>query len=302
MSGRAVALSLTLSLLALGACGGGDDPPASSSAGAAGTTSGGGAGTHAAGNAGSATAGSAGATTGGTAGATTGGTAGASAGGTAGASAGGTAGSATAGTAGATTAGNAGATAAGNAGSGGGTPPIARCEATCASSADCGTPGAPILSSSHYSCDAGICVWRGCATDLECQDTFHKSNYACDVTTKLCVQTCAGAADCATGGVQIYDADHYSCAAGRCEWKGCKSDGECQQALGKATARCAALPGGQVPTCVPGCATADDCATPGLALYAADHWACESGRCDWKGCGSDAECKDALQKPSYVCK
>jgi len=54
---------------------------------------------------------------------------------------------------------------------------------------------------------------------------------------------------------------------------------------------------GECPTgpnvCVVKCQTAADCPYPGVysgGVYDTDNWACKEGRCQWKGCLSDAEC------------
>jgi len=63
----------------------------------------------------------------------------------------------------------------------------------------------------------------------------------------------------------------------------------------------AADTGPSMPYCQQTCSTPSDCATASAA-YDADNYACESGRCRWKGCNSDAECKSSFSSSAYVCK
>ena len=221
-------------------------------------------------------------------------------------------GATSAGKGGATSAGNAGATSAGSsgataAGAGGATAtPIPVCQVSCTSAADCATAGVPIFSAANYACKAGACAWLGCATDTECQQTFQKAGYACDKPAgqlPSCVPTCSASADCATAGVPIYAADHYTCtASGRCEWGGCKSDVECQETFQKPGYRCGKIAGLKVNSCYQGCNDAADCAIAGAPIYSADHYACNAGRCDWKGCTGDTECQQTFMKSNYVCR
>lgn len=54
-------------------------------------------------------------------------------------------------------------------------------------------------------------------------------------------------------------------------------------------------------TCRPTCTQASDCATPGQPLQDAAHFACNAGRCEWKGCQSDNECTSALRTNNAAC-
>jgi hypothetical protein len=54
------------------------------------------------------------------------------------------------------------------------------------------------------------------------------------------------------------------------------------------------------PACNLVCATAQDCAG-GSGLQDASHFQCTSGRCQWQGCKSKAECTAASQNENYIC-
>lgn len=112
---------------------------------------------------------------------------------------------------------------------------------------------------------------------------------------KQCVRSCARASDCAAPSAQpLWDAGHFACVSGRCEYTGCKSDGECTSTFGTGFV-CEAGPGGQARTCTPVCSTPADCAEPeAQPLYDASHFACVSNRCEYTGCKSDAECGAVL--------
>lgn len=113
-----------------------------------------------------------------------------------------------------------------------------------------------------------------------------------------CWEVCAVAGDCGTG-TAITDADNYECDDGRCRWLGCNSTPECTAAFGTAGYVCAAVAGG-LPTCVPACDVAGDCALVGGGAYDADNYRCTGGACEWTGCNSTAECNELPGGP-YVC-
>lgn len=48
------------------------------------------------------------------------------------------------------------------------------------------------------------------------------------------------------------------------------------------------------------CTTAQDCGVSG-GLQDASHFQCNSGRCQWLGCKSKAECTAAYQKDNFIC-
>jgi hypothetical protein len=114
-----------------------------------------------------------------------------------------------------------------------------------------------------------------------------------------CNLVCATAQDCSKGG-GLDDASHFQCTAGRCQWQGCKSKADCTAAFQSENFVCVKEGGAPVPSCVPTCATAADCAGP-TASDDASHYQCNGGRCQWQGCKSDSECADAFQSPKFVC-
>lgn len=112
---------------------------------------------------------------------------------------------------------------------------IASCVPTCQTAADCAIPGNPLGDAGHFTCNAGKCQWAGCKSTNDCQSALQSSRFVCDkaagATTPTCMPTCATAADCALPGSKLTDAAHYTCRAGRCQWLGCRSTGECTSEL-----------------------------------------------------------------------
>lgn len=49
-----------------------------------------------------------------------------------------------------------------------------------------------------------------------------------------------------------------------------------------------------LPTCLLGCSSPADCTIAGSALYDADNYSCDGGRCRWTGCRTTAECQGAF--------
>jgi len=119
-----------------------------------------------------------------------------------------------------------------------------------------------------------------------------------------CHPTCNTAADCAVPGSALDSASHFTCTGGTCNWQGCQSDAECNADApsGAPHLLCRAGQGAPVPSCVPGCSTAADCATAGAPLADASHFACNAGVCAWQGCKSTAECASALHVQKVVCE
>jgi len=119
-------------------------------------------------------------------------------------------------------------------GTGGSGDTLAVCLPACAQAADCAIPSVPLYDASHYACNDGLCGWTGCQSNVECQSTFQTPDYACadlpGAGIDSCLPTCAVAADCAIGALELYDADHYTCDAGVCRWLGCESNAECAEA------------------------------------------------------------------------
>jgi hypothetical protein len=117
------------------------------------------------------------------------------------------------------------------------------------------------------------------------------------------MHTCTTPADCAVQGASLSDAGHFACNAGTCEWRGCKSTSECAAALHSTKYTCEQPEGADVPTCLPTCRVAADCAVPGSGtLNDASHFACNAGRCEWRGCKSTSECASNLHSANYVCE
>ncbi len=87
----------------------------------------------------------------------------------------------------------------------------------------------------HFACTGGLCQWLGCKSNDECTSALHSAKFACSKPAGAdvagCQETCTKAADCAVAGSTLYDASHFTCAAGMCEWTGCKSASECKTSL-----------------------------------------------------------------------
>lgn len=117
--------------------------------------------------------------------------------------------------------------------------PVPKCLASCKAVSDCAQPNDPTKSADNFSCDGGVCHWRGCQTDEECQAAANSTNVVCDASKGFpqCTQTCMQAADCATDS-KLYDANNFTCEDGLCRWLGCMSDSECQQGLMMMNAVC----------------------------------------------------------------
>jgi hypothetical protein len=119
--------------------------------------------------------------------------------------------------------------------------PLPTCQSTCAAPIDCAT-ATPLTDEDNWDCQANACVYRGCVSDLECQDALQAANYVCadlgGVAT--CVQTCSAPFDCLTP-TPLYDLDNWTCEDDRCVWIGCLSDLECQESLMSPTSVCEGL-------------------------------------------------------------
>lgn len=180
-------------------------------------------------------------------------------------------------------------------------PALPVCVLGCTVAADCATGAAgSITDADNYTCDDGVCAWRGCLSTQECQATFSSPDYVCEqafgAATPTCWPTCDTAGDCALASV-LYDADNYECSGNKCHWTGCNSTTECTTALGSADYTCEERLG--VRNCWPTCTVAADCATAS-APYDADNYACDDGVCAWQGCNSTAECMTIAA--DWVCR
>jgi hypothetical protein len=188
--------------------------------------------------------------------------------------------------------------------SGGG--PARTCRPTCNTPADCATPGQPLQDASHYTCAAGRCAWIGCQSEQECQGALMSHKVTCaevsGAEVQSCVTTCQAAADCAVPGVPMADAQHFTCAAGKCQWRGCLGTADCTAALGNNRVVCDQVAGSPIAACLATCTKAADCAAPGSKLNDATHFACKAGRCEWQGCKSSAECAADLHHSNVICE
>lgn len=190
--------------------------------------------------------------------------------------------------------------------SGGVTP---TCRPACATAADCGMPGDPLYDPSHFSCQAGLCEWRGCTAASQCSAEAHGGNFLCQRAAgspvPIRVPACQKSSDCVPPGNTdpLTNANHFACNAGACVWLGCASAADCSAAVHTPNVACERTPGAPAPTCVPTCTAASDCAMGGQGpLGDSSHYACQAGRCEWLGCKSTAECVQALQSSKFVCE
>jgi hypothetical protein len=186
---------------------------------------------------------------------------------------------------------------------------VPTCVESCQAATECGTPGDPLYDPSHFTCAAGVCVWQGCKSASACSEEAHGGGFVCQASggspVPACVPACQKPADCVQPGSTeaLYDASHFACVGGACAWLGCRSATECAASAGTQKVTCAQPAGDATKTCVPTCAKASDCASSqGGVLTSAGHYACKGGMCEWLGCKSTAECTQALQSSTYVCK
>lgn len=180
--------------------------------------------------------------------------------------------------------------------------PISACYLACDTVADC-DHGNAINDPDNFDCDGGRCIWHGCNSTPECQEAFSSTDYVCGTLPgapfPMCYLACDTVADCVTASV-LYDADNYACTGGKCEWQGCNSTPECQDALSSPDYVCAAAEGALYPSCQYACSTVADCDL-GSSLYDADNYECNGTFCVWQGCNSTAECIDSLMSSDYIC-
>ena len=120
-------------------------------------------------------------------------------------------------------------------------------------------------------------------------------------SARYCRRACSTPADCVQGNSPTLDADNWTCTGGTCTYLGCLNDGECSSTFGANYACGATYPSG-LPGCVQRCVVATDCALAS-ELYDADNYRCNTGRCEWTGCNTSAECNAALSGgASYACE
>jgi|GEM_PF-1966914 len=108
------------------------------------------------------------------------------------------------------------------------------CVASCSTPSDCtALSGVPAFDADNYLCEGGHCRYQGCNTDSECAQSYMDDSYGCnDVGLyPLCMKRCASPSDCVVpNSSALYDASHYACDAGFCQYTGCTSSTECDAA------------------------------------------------------------------------
>jgi hypothetical protein len=122
-----------------------------------------------------------------------------------------------------------------------------------------------------------------------------------DADVPYCIQTCDVASDCVPEmPTQIIDEDNFDCNAdGYCEYTGCNSATECQDAYSSDQYGCTESTGYGFPRCAHVCDVASDC-SQGTPLYDTDNFTCNGdGFCEYTGCNDTTECEAALT--GYVC-
>ena len=107
-------------------------------------------------------------------------------------------------------------------------PLVPICLTTCTSVDDCYTEDSPPqYDADNYQCDDGVCVYTGCISDWECEQSGDYSCVYYEVTdTMLCQYACENVADCDLG-TEAFDSDNYDCVDGACLWTGCNTTEEC---------------------------------------------------------------------------
>ena len=117
---------------------------------------------------------------------------------------------------------------------------------------------------------------------------------------RVCRTGCMTAADCVlAAGLALYDAEHYTCVAGICEWSGCRNAAECREAFMRPDYVCR-LEGG-FGQCLVECAASSDCGV-GSAAFDADNYSCDDSVCVYTGCNTDDECVASFSDARYVCR
>ena len=179
---------------------------------------------------------------------------------------------------------------------------ISVCLDPCESPDDCGNDGDPLYNPDHYSCQSGACVFDGCTSDAECEQSLGAA-YGCDdsLETPVCVETCTVVDDC-TKQDSLNDADNYECDAGFCRFLGCNDDQECVDARGDGYVCVSAQyhPTASVAVCTQSCSSVSDCGSA-TDLYGEDNYECSGGGCIWTGCNSSEECNGIVDR-GLVCR
>ena len=189
----------------------------------------------------------------------------------------------------------------GEGGSGGAPTGPRKCVRTCAAPADCANDSAnPPFDEDNWTCDGGLCEWKGCLGDEECAFFGGVCRPGGPVTGPVdaCTEACTDVDVCAEALASV-DLDNWACRGGGCEYTGCLSDDECVTDFGPGS-KC--LPGANGPAqCATGCTTPADCVVDGAPpTHDEDNWQCTGGVCVYAGCNSDQECTQASGGPA-VC-
>ncbi len=173
---------------------------------------------------------------------------------------------------------------------------IPYCAEQCSSASDCvPSSSSGITDANNWDCDDGHCVYAGCVSDAECEDTFMSSDWGCydgGSFAAQCVYYCSTPSDCDLG-ISLYDTDNYECDGGYCNWTGCNSTSECQDAMQNTDYVCGAMAGVPYDMCVLSCSSPSDCATGAGPAYDSDNYECEDSICVYSGCNSDDECQQS---------
>ncbi len=177
------------------------------------------------------------------------------------------------------------------------------CAATCNTGVDCHFDNG-IRSADNHRCVNSTCEYTGCNSDQECATALSDTSYGCAPYTPgglpSCVKRCSTVNDCALGS-DLFGADNYACDSGYCRWTGCTSTNECTSAYRDTSYVCWQGPGWPFASCVKSCQTVADCDF-GAPSADQDNYACVAGICEWRGCASDQECRDAYRDSRYVCR
>ena len=113
---------------------------------------------------------------------------------------------------------------------------IKTCVPNCTTNEDCATPEAGSLyDADNYVCESGACVYQGCNTDDECEQSLGARASCVDLQStgqRSCLKRCSDTSDCATPEAgPAYDADNYRCDEALCIYAGCNNDSECAETL-----------------------------------------------------------------------
>jgi len=175
---------------------------------------------------------------------------------------------------------------------------IPYCALTCDVAADCvPSTSSAISDADNWECDGGYCVYQGCNSDTECEDTYMSDLYGCQEDgpyggTPTCTRKCGTVSDCDLGSI-LYDTDNYDCVGGYCDYTGCTEDVECQEGMMSSDYVCGDPYDWGIDTCAIGCDTASDCDTGTGAAFDADNYDCVAGVCVYAGCNSTTECENS---------